>query len=207
MEQQKKSNRNANVTLFRGICALVYYVLLLAAGVYIVYWAYRFSYWLFDPGYMLEPERGQEGIRFMGLLFVLVLLAGIWSFVWMLARYWLSPLFMFRKMQLDGRMEVTSADCPRLFECIGKVAQQVGSPMPRRVYLSPDADSFVSSSIRFWNLFIPARKSLVLGVSPLWVMDEKEFAATLWGTSCRTLPTSGFVWGIWQSLSITCLSN
>ena len=179
MEQQKKSNRNANVTLFRGICALVYYALLLAAGVYIVYWAYRFSYWLFDPGYMLEPERGQEGIRFMGLIFVLVLLAGIWSFVWMLARYWLSPLFMFRKMQLDGRMEVTSADCPRLFECIGKVAQQVGSPMPRRVYLSPDADSFVSSSIRFGNLFIPARKSLVLGVSPLWVMDEKEFAATL----------------------------
>ena len=71
-------------------------------------------------------------------------------------------------------IEIQESDDPQLFSFIQKVADEVGTHFPKKVFLIPDVNS---SS--FWSLFFPTRKNLNIGLGLVNSLNSSEFKAVL----------------------------
>lgn len=72
---------------------------------------------------------------------------------------------------------LTEGDQPRLFGLIKQVANEMGQPMPRQVYLFPEANAFVASVGGFLGL--GSRRVLGVGLGLLAVENVSQVKATL----------------------------
>jgi Zn-dependent protease with chaperone function len=89
--------------------------------------------------------------------------------------------FVFRRNVFDrsGLIEVKASDQPELFAFIHKLTQEVGSPFPKKIYLSPDVNACVFYDSGFWSMFLPVRKNLQIGLGLVNSMNMSEFKAVL----------------------------
>lgn len=78
--------------------------------------------------------------------------------------YLLSALFRCRREDEPGRIEVTRAECPRLFSLLDGLVRRMGCAFPKRVYLTTDTNACVFYNTAFWNIFLPVRKNLEIGL-------------------------------------------
>lgn len=60
--------------------------------------------------------------------------------------------------------EVTRRQQPRLFAFLDRLAEEVGAPRPKRVFLSPRVNASVFYDLSVLNLILPARKNLEIGL-------------------------------------------
>lgn len=73
--------------------------------------------------------------------------------------------FIFKNHKVDrsGMVEVKASEHPRLFEMINEIATQLDTPLPLKVYLTPEVNAFVFYDSSFWSMFLPIRKNLAIG--------------------------------------------
>ncbi len=79
----------------------------------------------------------------------------------------------------DIGIQINESDEPQLFEFIRKVANEVGTHFPRKIFLVPDVNASVFYSSSFWSLFIPTRKNLNIGLGLVNSLNISEFKAVL----------------------------
>jgi len=76
-------------------------------------------------------------------------------------------------------IEIQESDDPQLFAFIGKVALEVGTHFPKKVFLIPEVNASVFYSSSFWSLFFPTRKNLNIGLGLVNALNSSEFKAVL----------------------------
>ena len=164
---QQVFNVLARIGLF-----LFYYVGLIALGLFIIWGVYKASYFVIGDAL---PE--VDSVRL--LIIIVVSWIGICLFALMFGAYLIKPLFSFHKNENDKRVEVTEEECPKLFTEIQDIAKNVGTQMPKHVYLTTDVNACVFYNTSFWSIFFPVRKNLEIGLGLFDGMSIDEVKAIL----------------------------
>ncbi|MEI9917220.1 MAG: M48 family metallopeptidase [Bacteroidota bacterium] len=89
--------------------------------------------------------------------------------------------FIFATSKENERLEIEidENDHPVLFEFIRKLSNEVGTKFPRRIFLVPEVNAFVSYNSSFWSMFLPVRKNLRIGLGLVNTLNISEFKATI----------------------------
>ncbi len=108
--------------------------------------------------------------------FVGLLVGGI---ALVLAVFMLKALFTFVRREEPNELEITRESEPKLFAFIDRLADETGAPRPHRVFLSPRVNAAVFYDLTFFNLLIPTKKNLDIGLGLVNVLTLSEFKAVL----------------------------
>ncbi len=89
--------------------------------------------------------------------------------------------FLFASSQADetDSIELSEADYPKLFQSIRSIAEQVGTQMPKKVFISPDVNACVFYNSSFWSMFLPVRKNLKIGLGLVNAVNISELEAVI----------------------------
>lgn len=96
-----------------------------------------------------------------------------------LALFMLKALFFVQRGSAPDALEVTSAEQPRLFEFLNRLADEAGAPRPARVFLSARVNAAVFYDLSILNLVFPSRKNLEIGLALVNVLTLSEIKAVL----------------------------
>jgi Zn-dependent protease with chaperone function len=94
---------------------------------------------------------------------------------------WFMVKFIFTKKTTDQSqfLELMPRDQPVLFEWIRNLTRETGTPMPKRIYLSPEVNAAVFYDSSFFSMFLPVRKNLVIGLGVVNALNQGEFKAII----------------------------
>jgi Zn-dependent protease with chaperone function len=176
METKNDIQRWSKTVLWRIVLFAVVYLLLIAVGIGLLFFAYK---WATDWGLVLLLFILDE--VHSGFLFWLVFT----GYLGMIATCLMFGLFLVKflfahSQEDDGiRMEVTSSEYPEIFELIKDVSEATHSRMPYKVFLSPDVNANVSFNSNILSLFFPLRKNLTLGIGLFACTNTEEIKGIL----------------------------
>lgn len=88
-------------------------------------------------------------------------------------------LFVVRHEQPRDLVEVTAASEPALFAFLHRLADETRAPRPHRVFLSPRVNAAVFYDLSFWNLLLPSKKNLELGLGLVNTLSLDELKAVV----------------------------
>ena len=155
MRQNHNINRSRWDVMMRICVFLLYYILMLASTFILLLLAIFVTIFVF---YNFELFLNRIG------LILLALLVAIWSFVIKVGFGLLRSPFIVSKYERYDHIEIEEKDCPQLFKIIREVAEATTSEMPKHVFLSSDVNACLFYNTSFWNIFIPVKKQLEIGV-------------------------------------------
>ena len=136
--------------LVRIAAFVVFYLLLIVLGALLLVFFGTCLISSFDSG---KPSL--RGIVMLGLLALTSVLFGV---------YLVSALFQYRRDESPERVEVTRTECPRLFALLDGLVRRIGCTFPKHVYLTTGTNACVFYNTGFWNIFLPVRKNLEVGL-------------------------------------------
>ncbi|HEY9542531.1 M48 family metallopeptidase [Prevotella sp.] len=152
------------------------YVLLILLGVLLLVgsylWATRWG-WYILLATISQIHSGAIIAIVLGLYVGVILLSLAFGL------YLIKYIFARHRDDDTDRIEVTEADCPRLFRLINETADAVGAARPYKVYLTPqvNASAFFNTSI--WSMLFPVKKNLNFGLGLLVGMNTEEVRSIL----------------------------
>jgi Zn-dependent protease with chaperone function len=97
----------------------------------------------------------------------------------MLLAFLLKNVFRRQAPRPDGRVEVTEQEQPHLFAFLRRLCDDAGSPFPASVYLGPEVNAAVFYRRSFLALFLPQKKSLLIGLGLVNALNVSELKAVL----------------------------
>lgn len=134
----------------------------LALCAWFVFSAYQSFFILFGHGRMNTLRAAAFG--FVALILAVLLL---------------KALFRRTRVVPSGLLEVDASEEPELFRFLYRLADDAGAPRPHRVYVSARVNAGVFYDSSLVNLFLPAKKSLEVGLGLVNVLNLSEFKAVL----------------------------
>jgi len=96
-----------------------------------------------------------------------------------LAVFMLKALVFVKRGEVREDIEITAEEEPTLFAFLHRLADEIGAPRPRRVYLSGQVNAGVFYDLSIANLLIPSRKNLEIGLGLVNVLTLGELKAVL----------------------------
>lgn len=89
--------------------------------------------------------------------------------------------FIFKRIPRAEQLliEIQATEEPALFALITEVAKEVGTSLPKRVYLSPEVNAGVFYDSLFFSMFFPVRMNLQIGMGILNTHSREELRAVL----------------------------
>ena len=91
----------------------------------------------------------------------------------------LRVLFYRGSVEKDLQVELTEEEQPVLFECLRKLADEVGAPEPDRVFVTPEVNAAVVTHLSLVNLVVPPRRDLTIGLALVNVLTLSEFKGVM----------------------------
>jgi Zn-dependent protease with chaperone function len=88
-------------------------------------------------------------------------------------------LFVVKHRADPWLVEVSNTEQPLLFEFLHRLADETGAPRPHRVFLSGRVNACVFYDLSFWNLIVPSKKNLELGLGLINVLSLDEIKAVV----------------------------
>lgn len=174
---EKKTITGLSVLVLAQIALfMLVYAATIGIGVGLVYLAFRASVWII-PLFIdnVVPEilhTGRAGLFLLGV--IIVAYVGLWAFVVAVGVFLLKPLFLRSKRNNDYGREIRRKDSPELYDMIMKTAKEVGVRRPRHIYVNHDVNACVFFNTGFWNIFLPVRKNLAIGLGLFESMSADE---------------------------------
>lgn len=166
-ENIKASRRNV---MMRISVFLLYYILLLI---------FTFILFLLALGVTVAVILNISAfLNRLGLIIVAVLFS-CWTFVIKVGYGLLKSPFIVTRYERTDHMEVTEKNYPQLFKIIREVASFTGCEMPKHVFLCSDVNACLFYNTSFWNIFIPVKKQLEIGVGLMNGMSTEELKAII----------------------------
>lgn len=154
---ESKIKKEATNVLGRIFLFLIYYIGLIALGIFLFWGAFVVTLWVFTSALPTVPN-------LKALILIIIMVAGLWGLAGMIGIYLIKPLFSFSKYTNRNRIEIKEEDAPELFEMIRDVARKTECQFPKHVYLSTDVNACVFYNTTFWSIFFPVRKNLEIGL-------------------------------------------
>ncbi|HEX7987862.1 MAG TPA: M48 family metallopeptidase, partial [Duganella sp.] len=96
-----------------------------------------------------------------------------------LAFFMLKAIFSVRNAKVDGMLELTREQQPRLFDFLYELADAAGAPRPHKVFLSERVNAAVFYDLSLFNLVFPSKKNLEIGLALVNVLNLGELRAVL----------------------------
>jgi Zn-dependent protease with chaperone function len=93
--------------------------------------------------------------------------------------FFVKALFKRQRKERSLLIEITEEEHPRLFAFIRQLADEVGAPFPKAVFVTPEVNAAVFYDSSFFNLLVPVEKNLLIGLGLVNVMRLDEFKAIL----------------------------
>ncbi|MFZ4561595.1 MAG: M48 family metalloprotease, partial [Saprospiraceae bacterium] len=112
-------------------------------------------------------------------IFAVLAAIGLSSTGFIVLSFLLKFLFKEHRVDRSGLYEIKKEDEPQLFELLGSLAREIGTRLPRRVYLSAEVNAAVLYDFSFWSLFLPVRKDLSIGLGLVNALTKEEFRYVL----------------------------
>ena len=75
--------------------------------------------------------------------------------------------------------EICSKNEPDIFKFIHTVADEVGTPLPKKIFLSNEVNAYVFYDSNFWSLLFPVKKNLVIGLGLINSINLSEFKSII----------------------------
>lgn len=97
----------------------------------------------------------------------------------LLAVFMIKAVFFVRRGKIEGLVPLDLERHPELARFIAQVADEAGAPHPRQVFLSHDVNAAVFYDLSLLNLFLPAKKNLLIGLGLVNVLNLSELKAVL----------------------------
>ena len=151
----------AQVVLF-----VIVYLATIGLGIGLVYLAFHASIWIIPPFFEnVAPEilrLGKLGVLL--LVGIIIGIVGLWAFIVAVGVYLIKPLFIFPKRTKDYGLEIKREDSPKLYDMIMETADAAGVRKPKHIYVNHEVNACVFFNTGFWNIFLPVRKNLAIGL-------------------------------------------
>lgn len=165
--------KSADAALRRIFGFIAFYSLLILCGLMVLIAACGLTWWVLGtliPALLLHLKL---------VVLLLVMLAGIWGIALLVGGILIEPLFRVEKSRPERARIVTKQEAPELFGLIEETVHEVGASMPKKVYLTPEADACVFFDASYWGLFKGAEKNLSIGMGLMADLSRSEFKAVL----------------------------
>lgn len=88
-------------------------------------------------------------------------------------------LFVVKHGADPSLVEISPKEQPTLFAFLHKLADETGAPRPHKVFLSGRVNAGVFYDLSFWNLLLPSRKNLELGLGLVNALTLDELKAVI----------------------------
>jgi Zn-dependent protease with chaperone function len=95
------------------------------------------------------------------------------------AFFMLKGIFSVRNAKIEGMLELTREQQPRLFDFLYELADAAGAPRPHKVFLSERVNAAVFYDLSLFNLILPSKKNLEIGLALVNVLNLGELRAVL----------------------------
>jgi Zn-dependent protease with chaperone function len=154
------------ILIFIGVYALL-------IGVGILMLTYMLPAGLSIMAFSIEHLAGKA--IFLGLLIGV----GVMFVAVMFALFLIKFMFVVNKNVRASRIEIKREDEPLLFDFIEKIADEVQTHRPNKIFISPDVNACVFYNSSFWSMFLPIRKNLEIGLGLVNTLTIDEFKAVL----------------------------
>lgn len=151
----------AQVALF-----VIVYLATIAIGAGLVYLAFYASIWIIPPFFEivvpLMMRAGKLGI--VMIIAPIIGFIGLWTFIIAVGIFLIKPLFTFSNRNKNYGKEIKREDSPCLYDMIMKTAKAAGVRRPKHIYVNHEVNACVFFNTGFWNIFLPVRKNLAIGL-------------------------------------------
>ncbi len=145
----------AVVVLVALLLFLALYLGLIAGTAWVIYWVFttpaKLGYW----GFMLAVGAA------------------------MLLAFFVKGLFKRSRVDKDRHLQVTEADQPELFAFVRRLCDDAGAKFPGAIYLTHEVNAAVFYPRSLLSLFLPRRKSLLIGLGLVNLLNVSELKAVL----------------------------
>jgi Zn-dependent protease with chaperone function len=84
-----------------------------------------------------------------------------------------------RQIDKEKNIEITADDHPLLFQFIEKLCDELGAPLPERVFVSADVNAACVRRLSLINLFVEPKQELLIGLGLVNCMNLSEFKGVL----------------------------
>ncbi|MYM21407.1 M48 family metalloprotease [Duganella sp. FT135W] len=128
--------------------------------------------WFLLTAYRLVFQADPDG-RNVGWGYLIAACALFFAFVM------LKGIFAVRNANVDGLVELKREEQPRLFEFLNELADAAGAPRPHKVFLSERVNAAVFYDLSLFNLIVPSKKNLEIGLALVNVLNRGELRAVL----------------------------
>lgn len=88
-------------------------------------------------------------------------------------------IFAVSRVDKSGIIEISEPEQPRLFAFTRQLASDIGTPFPKRIYLSADVNACVFYDSSFWSMFLPVKKNLQIGLGLVNAINLSELKAVI----------------------------
>lgn len=88
-------------------------------------------------------------------------------------------IFKTHKTDRSHLIEINAQQEPELFNIITEIVQNVGTSLPKKVYLSSEVNAAVFYDSSFWSMFFPVKKNLQIGLGLVNTTTKEELKAIL----------------------------
>jgi Zn-dependent protease with chaperone function len=88
-------------------------------------------------------------------------------------------IFTVKKVDRSGFIELKPEDQQELFDFVHSLAEEAGSPKPKRIYISSDVNACVFYDSSFLSMFFPVKKNLLIGLGLVNSLNLSEFKAVI----------------------------
>jgi Zn-dependent protease with chaperone function len=112
-------------------------------------------------------------------IFTFVLGIGIASIGVLILIFLLKFITKSHKIDRTNLVEIKSKDHPKIFDLVNSIVSEVGTKLPKKIYLSHDINAAVFYDSSFWSMFFPVRKNLVIGMGLINSISSLELKAIL----------------------------
>lgn len=88
---------------------------------------------------------------------------------------------LFARESIDRTMylEIDDEDQPVFFAFIRRLTDEIGAPVPNKVFVTPDVNAAMHPDVSLLNLFVPPKKNLVVGLGLVNALNLSEFKAVM----------------------------
>ncbi len=93
--------------------------------------------------------------------------------------YLVKGFFKSHPMNKEMHIEITEDEHPVLFQFIEQLCDELGAPLPNKVFVSPDVNAAVMPRTSLINLFVEPKKDLLIGLGLVNSVNLSEFKAVL----------------------------
>lgn len=166
MDRTTKITGLSLLVLAQVVLFVIVYLATIGLGVGLVYLAFHASIWIIPPFFEnVAPEilrLGKLGVLL--LVGIIIGIVGLWAFIVAVGVYLIKPLFIFPKRTKDYGLEIKREDSPQLYDMIMETADAAGVRKPKHIYVNHEVNACVFFNTGFWNIFLPVRKNLAIGL-------------------------------------------